>query len=255
MAPTLRPDRAWGRRCGGVLVAGVDEAGRGPLAGPVVAAAVIFPANARTLRGLDDSKKLSAKKRAGLEKWVRRAALTHGVGIATAQEIDVINILEATRLAARRALAQLDPVPGALITDALSFPAELRPVLAIEKGDGFSSSIAAASILAKETRDRLMDHYAQEFPGYGWEYNRGYPTPDHHAAIEQLGPTTLHRMTFAGVGFFDEELRWSRTGAALRERFRSGKDVLAEFQSARGSLPPLEVTELEALLGAVRAAD
>lgn len=246
MPPTLRPERAFARRCGGVLVAGIDEAGRGPLAGPVVAAAVIFAPDKTRPRGLDDSKQLSAKKREGLYERIRESALTCAVGITTAQEIDMMNILEATLLAARRALEQLSPQPGALITDALSFANERRPVLPLVKGDTLSASIAAASILAKVTRDRMMDAYAREFPEYGWEHNRGYPTPEHYAAIEAHGPTTLHRMTFAGVGFFSESLRRSRTHADFVRRLRQepAESLQAELNALAERLPPPDLEDL-----------
>lgn len=230
------------------FVAGVDEAGRGPLAGPVVAAAVVFDLTRARPRGLDDSKKLSHSRREILFEEIRRRALSYGIAEASPPEIDDINILEATRLAAKRALAQLDPAPGAIVTDALTLRDEPRPVLAIIKGDAKSVSIAAASILAKVTRDRMMTRWAGEFPGYGWEHNMGYPTAGHYAAIERLGPTTLHRLSFAGVSFFTVELRWSRTGAALRERALRGEDVREQFARMRAELPELERAELTRIL-------
>lgn len=207
--PSIRPEREFAAQCGGALVAGIDEAGRGPIAGPVVAAAVVFSFDKPRPVGLRDSKKLTERARERLYRQIRRQALTCGIGIATAQEIDLINILEATRLAALRAVSQLDPQPGALITDALTFTADPRPQLPLIKGDAKSSSIAAASILAKVTRDRLMTHYHRQFPEFGWASNRGYPTEEHYAAIAEHGPTVLHRLSFSGVGFFTVEPRRS----------------------------------------------
>jgi ribonuclease HII len=246
--PNIVPERTWGRTHGATFVAGVDEAGRGPLAGPVVAAAVVFDLARPRPVGLDDSKKLSHAKRELLFEEIRKRALAYGIAEATPGEIDAINILEATRLAAKRALAMLDPAPGAIVTDALTLRHEPRPVLPIIKGDAKSASIAAASILAKVTRDRMMSRWAEEFPGYGWERNMGYPTAGHYAAIESLGPTTLHRLSFAGVTFFTVELRWSRTGAALRERAIRGDDVREEFVRVEKELPEIERVELEQLM-------
>ncbi len=210
--PTRRPERDLARRVGGgALIAGVDEAGRGPLAGPVVAAAVIWPDNLRTPRGLNDSKQVDPLRRRELFGEIVARAQAAAVGVATAREIDRINILEATRLAARRALDALPAQPHAVITDYLLLPGYPAPVEPIVKGDCLSVCVAAASIIAKVIRDRMMDHYSAEYPGYGWETNRGYATPDHIAALDQLGPCTLHRLTFAGVGFFTQLLRPSRT--------------------------------------------
>lgn len=249
MPPNIVPERTWARTHGVTFVAGVDEAGRGPLAGSVVAAAVVFDLARPRPRGLDDSKKLSHAKRELLFEEIRKRALTFGIAETTPGEIDDINILEATRLAAKRALAQLSPAPGAIVTDALTLRNEPRPVLPIIKGDAKSASIAAASVLAKVTRDRMMTRWAEEFPGYGWEHNMGYPTAGHYAAIERLGPTTLHRLTFAGVSFFTVELRWSMTGAALRERAKRGEDVRAEFANLAAHLPEIERAELAKVVG------
>lgn len=245
--PTIRVDRELADAHGGVLVAGVDEAGRGPLAGPVVAAAVMLPFDGRRPAGLNDSKKLTAFERGRLYIRIQRCALAWGVGIATAQEIDLLNILEATRLAARRALAALDPAPGALVTDALALPGETRPVLPLIKADAISASVAAASILAKVTRDRLMEAYAEEFPEYNWHTNRGYPTSDHYEAIGRHGPTILHRMTFNGVGFFDANPRRSPSFHRLERSLALGLPadrVRAELETARHRLPPPDYAEL-----------
>lgn len=238
--PSIVPERDWGARHGCALVAGVDEAGRGPLAGPVVAAAVVFDLARPRPRGLDDSKRLDAATRARLAAEIRRRAVAWAVAAATPEEIDALNILGATRLAARRALAALGVQPGAIVTDALSLPGESRPVLPIIRGDSKSASVAAASILAKTARDGEMDRWAVEFPGYGWESNRGYPTAAHYAALERLGPTTIHRLTFAGVGFFSTELRWSATGQALKGRIVGGAGLSAEEWEMAASLPAPE---------------
>lgn len=209
--PGHRLERALSERIGaGARVAGVDEAGRGPLAGPVVAAAVIWRRGSRMPRGLNDSKQVSAADRMELFVQIAARAESAAVALATAEEIDSINILEATRLAARRALSALVPPPDAVLTDALALPGCPWPVEPVIKGDCKSVAIAAASILAKVVRDRLMDILAEQFPGYGWQSNRGYPTPDHYRALDELGPTTMHRLTFRGVSFFNARLRPSR---------------------------------------------
>ncbi len=256
--PTIRPEREWAEACGGALVAGVDEAGRGPLAGPVVAAAVILPFDGRRPIGLRDSKQMPQAKRDKLFRQIQRMAVSFGVGVATAQEIDALNILEATRLAARRALDCLDPQPTALVTDYLHIPNDTRPTLAMVKGDAISSSVAAASILAKVTRDRLMDAYDQEFPEFGWAKNRGYPTPDHYAALESHGPTILHRLSFNGVGFFETNPRRSPTFeryAKLIRECKEGDDgqallaMIDEIAELGDKLPPPDARELVELCG------
>lgn len=226
MSPDRRLERAFARREGGLeRVAGVDEAGRGPLAGPVVAAAVVWPRDRKLPTGLNDSKQVAPARRGALFHQLLAGAECVGVGLATAREIDTINILEATRLASRRALAALTPPPQGVVTDALTLPGCPWPVEPVVKGDCRCASVAAASIVAKVLRDWIMDHYAREYPGYGWEHNRGYGTAGHLAAIEALGPTTLHRMTFAGVGFFTERLRPSQT---FQRMWGAGKKAAAE---------------------------
>jgi ribonuclease HII len=180
-----------------IRIAGVDEAGRGPLAGPVVAAAVILDA-ARVPPGLNDSKRLTAATRARLFETIHRVASV-GVGQACVEEIDALNILRAAHLAMARALAALGPVDHALI-DGNLIPAGLPcPADAVVKGDARCLSVAAASIVAKVTRDRIMVDLAQQFPGYGWEANAGYPTKAHCAALRDLGVTPHHRRSFAPV--------------------------------------------------------
>lgn len=179
-----------------LIEAGLDEAGRGCLAGPVVAAAVIWPKDA-TLPLLNDSKKLNAKVREALEIQVKALAISYAVGIVNPEEIDEINILQASFLAMHRALDGLTSKPELLLVDGNRFkPYQDIPAECIVKGDGKYASIAAASILAKVHRDRLMTAHAQQYPGYAWERNAGYPTKQHRAAIQALGTTPLHRMSF-----------------------------------------------------------
>ncbi len=178
-------------------VCGVDEVGRGPWAGPVVTAAVILdPATAP--EGLNDSKKLSAKKREALFDQLQDAP--HGVGIATVEEIDRLNILHATYLAMQRAIAALPVQPGFALIDGNRIPQDLPcPAWAIVKGDARSASIAAASIIAKVARDRMMAELAEEFPGYGWETNAGYGVPAHREGLIRLGVTPHHRRSFKPI--------------------------------------------------------
>ena len=180
------------------MTAGVDEAGRGPLAGPVVAAAVILdPAD--PIAGLDDSKKLTARRRAVLEAEIRARALHVGVGQASVEEIDAINILQATMLAMTRAVDALGVEPGLVLVDGNRLPQWRYAARAIVGGDALHPCISAASIIAKETRDRIMIEAAQRYPGYGWEKNKGYGSAVHMAALQQLGVTPLHRRSFAPV--------------------------------------------------------
>lgn len=183
---------------GHVRIAGVDEVGRGPLAGPVTAAAVILdPDNIPT--GLNDSKKLSAKKRDAVEQEMFDAAEV-AIAHASVEEIDEINILRASHLAMERAVAMLDPAPDYLLIDGNLIPRGLTiPCEAVIKGDGKSVSIAAASIVAKQCRDRLMVDLAQQYPGYGWEKNAGYPSKQHREALVDLGVTQHHRRSFKPI--------------------------------------------------------
>ncbi|MGZ8336252.1 MAG: ribonuclease HII [Allosphingosinicella sp.] len=181
-------------------VAGVDEAGCAPLAGPVVAAAVILDRN-RFPRGIDDSKALPEPVREALYLKLTRVA-AFGVGLATVEEIDRLNIFWARMLAMQRAVEALGVEPAMVLVDGNRCPKWERPSVAIVGGDGKCRSIAAASIVAKVTRDRMMRDYAREHPGYGWESNKGYPTPGHVRALEALGPTPLHRRSFAPVRQF-----------------------------------------------------
>lgn len=188
-------------------IAGVDEAGRGPLAGPVVAAAVLAP-DGWTLGGLNDSKKLTALKRQALEDEIKGSCLSWAIGVATQEEIDSINILQATFLAMRRALDGLSIVPKAVVVDGnRTIPDWPTTQLAVVEGDGKIASIAAASVLAKTCRDRLMVEQDAVWPGYGFAVHMGYPTPSHLKALWELGPCPIHRKTFGPVRKRIEELR------------------------------------------------
>ncbi len=179
-------------------VAGLDEAGRGPLAGPVVAAAVMLPRQCR-LPGLNDSKRLSESDRERLYQEVLKKASGVGVGMASAQEIDCMNILEATRLAMGRALTALAPPPDLLLIDALTLPSVRLPQRPIVKGDSLSASIAAASIIAKVYRDRLMTDSHRTYPQYNFKAHKGYPTTEHLHLLKRYGPCPIHRRTFRPV--------------------------------------------------------
>ena len=177
------------------IVCGVDEAGRGPLAGPVCAAAVILPPHLQ-IPGLNDSKKLTDKRRRELMPVIKEQALAYGIAFATHEEIDQINILQATYLAMERALAQLNIKPDIALIDGNRAKDFGLPVKTVVHGDSLSASIAAASVLAKVTRDDLMLTMAEEYPQYGFEIHKGYGTKAHYAALTAHGPSPIHRMTF-----------------------------------------------------------
>lgn len=179
------------------MIAGIDEVGRGPLAGPVVAAAVILPEGMEDI-GLDDSKKLSAKKREEIFEMIKEQAVAIGIGIVDAFTIDKINIYEASKVAMKRAIELLPENPDYLLIDAMKLDTGI-PEEGIIKGDAKSISIAAASIVAKEVRDQMMKDYEQLYPGYGFAQNAGYGTKAHIEGLKKLGPTPIHRMTFAPV--------------------------------------------------------
>lgn len=179
-------------------LAGVDEAGCAPLAGPVVAAACILDRE-RFPRGIDDSKNLPIEKREALYGRLMKSAVAWAVGVADVEEIDRINIYWARMLAMTRAVEALGFEPAWVLVDGNACPKWQRPSKAIVDGDAKCRSIAAASIIAKVTRDRIMADYAREYPGYGWERNRGYGTPEHWRALHALGPTPLHRRSFPRV--------------------------------------------------------
>lgn len=177
------------------VICGVDEAGRGPLAGPVCAAAVILPKDLE-LPGLTDSKKLTDRKRRELFPLIQEHAVAYGIGFATEQEIDEINILQATFLAMQRALDQLAVMPDLALIDGNREKNFGIPVKTVIKGDSLSANIAAASILAKVSRDNLMVELAETYPQYGFEIHKGYGTKAHYAALREFGPSPIHRMTF-----------------------------------------------------------
>jgi len=196
-APYRFEQAAWRR--GLTRVAGVDEAGRGPLAGPVVAAAVILPPGGR-IEGVDDSKRLTTEERTRLCDVIGARAVAVGVGMADPATIDRVNILEATRLAMRQALAALAAAPELVLTDYVVLDGLECPQKNLVQGDRRSASVAAASIVAKVTRDRIMEAADRDYPEYGFGRHKGYPTPEHRAALVRHGPCPLHRRTFAGVG-------------------------------------------------------
>ena len=177
------------------LICGVDEAGRGPLAGPVCAAAVILP-KGLVIPGLNDSKKLTDKRRRELFPIIQQEAVSFGIAFASQEEIDEINILQATFLAMRRAIDQLDPKPDLALIDGNRETDFGVPCKTVIKGDSLSANIAAASVLAKVTRDNWMIEAAEKYPGYGFEIHKGYGTKAHYAALEKLGPCAIHRRTF-----------------------------------------------------------
>ena len=177
------------------VICGVDEAGRGPLAGPVCAAAVILPKHLR-IPGLTDSKKLTDKKRRELFPIIQEQAIAYGIGLASESEIDEINILQATFLAMRRALDQLSVRPEIALIDGNRETDFGLPVKTVVKGDSLSANIAAASILAKVTRDNLMVELAEKYPEYGFEIHKGYGTKAHYEALRTYGPCPIHRKTF-----------------------------------------------------------
>ena len=177
------------------VICGVDEAGRGPLAGPVYAAAVILPPNLE-IPGLTDSKKLSDKKRRELFPVSQEQAVAYGIGSASEQEIDEINILQATFLAMRRALAQLTVTPDLVLIDGNRETDFGLPVKTVVKGDSLSANIAAASVLAKVSRDDWMLEMAKQYPQFGFEIHKGYPTRAHYDALRAHGPCPIHRMSF-----------------------------------------------------------
>ena len=177
------------------IICGVDEAGRGPLAGPVCAAAVILPRGIQ-IPGLNDSKKLTDKKRRELYPVIKETALAYGIAFASHQEIDEINILQATFLAMERAMAQLSVKPDLALIDGNREKDFGIPVKTVVHGDSLSASIAAASILAKVTRDDVMLEMAEKYPPYGFEIHKGYGTKAHYEALRTYGPCEIHRMTF-----------------------------------------------------------
>ena len=205
MPPDMLQFESQARRQGFRIIAGVDEAGRGPLAGPVVAAAVILPER-QCIAGVDDSKKLTEAKRSFLYDEIMKQAVSVGVGVSDSQTIDRINILQATLRAMESAVAELSLQPDCLLIDGISKTALQIQQKTIKKGDSLSLSVAAASIIAKVTRDRMMEAYDKEYPGYGFAGHKGYGSAAHIAAIAAKGPTPIHRITFRGVREYVEGL-------------------------------------------------
>ena len=186
------------RAAGHHWIVGLDEAGRGPLAGPVVAAAVVLPADSH-IPGLQDSKRLTARQRDVVYSRVQQQALAYGIGIISHTQIDQHNILWATKEAMLCAMRQLQRVPDMLLIDGITaLPTTIAQRLLIG-GDACCASIAAASVLAKVTRDQLMIAYAQAYPGYGFDKHKGYPTPEHYTRLRTYGPCAIHRVSFRGV--------------------------------------------------------
>lgn len=186
------------RRRGYVRVAGVDEAGRGSLAGPVVAAAVILPPGC-VLVGLDDSKRIDHVCRERLAQAIRRHAIAVGVGVVSAADIDLRDILRASLAAMRAAILALDPPPEAVLVDAVAIPGVRLPQLPIIHGDALCSAVAAASVVAKVERDRLLDELGRRYPAYGFGHHKGYGTPEHWEALAAYGPSPEHRLSYHGV--------------------------------------------------------
>jgi ribonuclease HII len=232
-------------------VAGIDEAGRGPLAGPVIAAAVILPAGG-ALRGVNDSKRLTAVKREELFLLIQETAVSFGVGQASVQEIDKINIYRAAQLAMERAVAALHVRPDFLLTDAMPLPKlSSIPQKPLIHGDALSSSIAAASILAKVTRDRMMEEMHERYPVYGFADHKGYGTDVHVRALEEHGACPEHRLTFAPVM---ETLAKKSSGGPFQywsDKLRSAKNLTelnqAGLQIKRAAMGQLAEREVETL--------
>ena len=217
-------------------LAGVDEAGCAPLAGPVVAGAVILDRD-NFPRGIDDSKNLPIEKRESLYARITKCS-AWAVGIASVEEIDQINIYWARMLAMTRAVEALGMEPAWVLVDGNACPRWQRPSKAIVNGDAKCRSIAAASIIAKVTRDRMMADWAAEYPGYGWEHNRGYPTPDHRRAINTLGLTPLHRRSFGLVREIE-----ARSAQPKLELVEIGTAESFESHTPKVESAPAEVTQ------------
>ena len=220
-------------------IAGVDEVGVGPLAGPVVAAAVVFPPGTE-LAGIDDSKRLDPEQRTKMEGIIRGAGAAIGIGMADVDEIDRLNIYHAALLAMRRAVEALPLRPEHVLVDARTIPGVAVPQNSFFKGDGINFSIAAASIIAKTHRDRLMEELENKYPGYGFAQHKGYSTPEHQSAIRELGPCPIHRMSFQFIRelcgefaalFYElkQELQVVESAAALRGFEKRLKERLPEL--------------------------
>ena len=213
MQPSWKWEKAL-RAKGYRLIAGIDEVGRGPLAGPVAAAAVVLPPDLRApwTNQIRDSKQLTPQARVFLAPKIREVALALGVGMSSEKEVDEYGIVHATRLAMSRAVEKLDTPADCLLIDALALPEVDIPQESVVNGDNLCISIAAASIVAKVARDSLMMKMEAHYPGFGFSHNMGYGTPEHLDALEHLGPCGIHRMTFAPVA---EAAYWHRNGHAI----------------------------------------
>jgi ribonuclease HII len=233
-------------------IAGVDEAGCGPLAGPVVAAAVVFPPDT-DIAGIDDSKKLDAPTRDALAIVIRERAAGIGVGVASVAEIDAINIYHAALLAMRRAVEALPHRPQHILVDARTVPGVDIPQNKFDKGDGINFTIAAASIIAKTERDRMLDALDREHPGYGFASHKGYATPEHRRALARLGPSPVHRKSFPVI----DEMQggFSPLFYALKKQVFDAQtrpaltDCEAAIASHEGDLPERECNRLKLLVG------
>jgi ribonuclease HII len=232
-------------------IAGVDEAGMAPLAGPVVAASVMFPPDTE-INGINDSKQLDAPTREELAKEIRAKASGVAVGIVSVEEIDAVNIYHAGLLAMRRAVEGMPRPPQHVLVDARTIPGVPMPQNAFNKGDGINFSIAAASIIAKTTRDAMMDELDRRYPGYGLASHKGYPTPEHKAAIVKLGVCEIHRMSFPALHELQGE--FSAVFYTLRTQlFEAGtRDALSEWEAAfkrqREALEEREANKLKLLI-------
>ena len=232
-------------------IAGVDEAGMAPLAGPVVAASVMFPPETE-IKGINDSKQLDAQTREELAAEIRAKASGVAVGIATVEEIDTINIYHAGLLAMRRAVEGLPRPPQHVLVDARTIPQIPMPQNAFNKGDGINFSIAAASIIAKTTRDAMMDEMDRKYPGYGFASHKGYPTPEHKAAIVKLGVADVHRMSFPALdelqGRFSELFYSLRTQIFACETRIALGEFEAAFKRQKETLEEREAAKLKLLV-------
>ena len=239
------------------LIAGIDEAGRGPLAGPVVAAAVMLPEDC-SLPGLDDSKRLTPLERNHLLEEIGLVAVGIGIGMASSDEIDRYNILESTRLAAMRALERLDPAPEYILTDALSLKGLIVPHLAIIRGDQRCRAISAASVVAKVFRDMLMLSYNMDFPEYAFSEHKGYGTRSHMEALLKRGSSTIHRLSFQGVCWFKSTLVHSFLFSNLQARITAmaaeggvSCEFINELEALRAYLPPKEYFEILGIISRI----
>jgi ribonuclease HII len=238
-------------RSGVHAIAGVDEVGVGPLAGPVVAAAVVFAPGCE-IAGVDDSKQLDAETRNALEAAIRRAATAVAIGIADVGEIDDVNIYQAALLAMRRAVEALPSPPDHVLVDARTIPGLAMPQNAFSKGDGINFSIAAASIVAKTYRDRLMEEMEEKYPGYGFLRHKGYGTAEHQDAIRRLGPSPVHRLSFGLIRELCGE--FSPLFYALKRRLEEAdapaalKDFETALKDAKASLEEREQRKLKIML-------